>query len=50
LKIEVARDAGESLKPGSEVEADKIERRTDDEIRYLGDSLGTNESNPVIGF
>lgn len=50
LEIKVTRDAGESLKSSSEIETNKIECRTDYEIRDLGDNLGANESKPVIGF
>jgi hypothetical protein len=50
LKVKVTRDARKILESCGEIEANKIKSCTDDQIGNLGDSLGTNESNPVIGF
>lgn len=50
LKIKVARDAGKTFESSRKVEAHKIERCADDEIGNLGDSLGTDESQPMVCF
>jgi hypothetical protein len=50
LKVEVTRNAGEALEARCEIEAQEVKSGTDDQIRDLSDGLGSNESNPMVGF
>lgn len=50
LQVKVAGDAGLNREAGGEIEADKVERGTDNKVRDLSYSLCPDERNPMVGF
>lgn len=50
LEIDVARDSGLDWETGCKVPTGKVQRRTDDKVRNLGNSLRSDKGDPVVGF
>lgn len=46
----MTRNTGEALKARCKIETQEVESGADDQIWDLRDGLGSNESNPMVGF